>query len=59
MMPICGFRIFRFWRCGRVAEANIGEIATRAAGPAGRPWKQVHYLCEKHQIELLKLLGFK
>lgn len=59
MMPTCGFKLFGFFRCNKVAEINIGEIVTTGKDGFGKPLKQTHYLCRYHHIELLSMLGFK
>lgn len=59
MMPICGYKTL-FGRCRNTAEHSIGKIALLGEyDGGGRQWEQTHYLCYKHQIELLKTLGFR
>jgi hypothetical protein len=59
MMPICGYKESTGPRCEAVAEENIGTIVLPGRTDGyGNPWEQTHYLCVKHQAQLLKNLGF-
>lgn len=55
MMPYCAVK-----RCKRVADVKLGTIDTgeKYLKNSDRTWEEVVYVCNKHQLKLLKKLGF-
>ena len=52
MMPTCPIK-----RCKNVAEKNLGKINTPNKDMPSGVWDETVYLCDKHYIKILKLLG--
>ncbi len=52
MMPYCSYR-----RCKHVADRSIGNINVPDADMQNGIWEQDTYVCDKHYVKLLKLLG--
>jgi len=53
-MPYCRYR-----RCKRVATREIGTINYPSDDMPSGIWDEVTYVCDKHYVKLLKLLGVK